>query len=114
MKHTFQSLVFIAGILLILLPFLSIAQPGAGITNSIQNCGKWTPTGSMETARWKHTATLLNNGKVLVAGGRDVSGNFTATAELYDPATGSWTSTGSMATPRGWFTATLLADGRVL
>ena len=101
MKLKFQSLAFIAGILHLLLPFISIAQPGTGITNSTQSCGKWAATGSIQTARWNHTATLLNNGKVLVAGGGvDASGNVTATAELYDPATGSWTSTGSMITAR--------------
>jgi hypothetical protein len=114
MKLTFQSLACIASILYILLPFISNAQPGTGITNSVQSCGKWTPTGSMETARWSHTATLLNNGKVLVAGGRVDEENVTTTADLYDPATNSWTSTGSMNVPRLSHTATLLADGRVL
>src|SRR5262249_58810587 len=49
-------------------------------------------TGSLNTARLTHTATLLPNGKVLVAGG-DAVGN---SAELYDPASGSWTATGSL------------------
>src|SRR5690349_15742273 len=114
MKYIFQSLAFIASILCMLLPFLSIAQAGISNIDSTQSCGKWTLTGNMQTARWQHTATLLNNGEVLVAGGRMNAGNATATAELYDPATGNWTSTGSMTTPRAWFTATLLADGRVL
>ena len=47
--------------------------------------------------RDNHTATLLPNGKVLVAGGR--GGGFLASAELYDPATGTWTATGSLAAP---------------
>jgi hypothetical protein len=64
-----------------------------------QKPGTWTSTGSMKTAQSGHTATLLNNGKVLVAGGGDASHNVTATAELYNPATGTWTSTGSMTTP---------------
>jgi hypothetical protein len=114
MKHEFQSLACFASILLILLPLISIAQAGTDIPNTIQSCGKWTQTGSMNTARSSHRATLLNNGKVLVTGGVDASGNATATAELYDPATGSWNSTGSMVTPRRCHTATLLADGRVL
>src|SRR5262245_24205431 len=45
-------------------------------------------TGSLATARWFHTATLLPNGKVLVAGGWDASGAL-ASAELYDPASGT-------------------------
>ena len=62
--------------------------------------GTWSATGSMNTARAAHTATLLRNGKVLVAGGMDSSGDELASAELYDPATGSWSATGSMTTAR--------------
>ncbi len=47
-----------------------------------------------------HTATLLPNGKVLVAGGYDADPDTIASAELYDPATGTWTATGSLATDR--------------
>ena len=61
--------------------------------------GTWTATGSLATARYSHTATLLPNGKVLVAGGRGSSG-YLASAELYDPASGTWTATGSLATAR--------------
>lgn len=69
-------------------------------------------TGSMNTARVWHTATLLRNGKVLVAGG-GVAGEI-GTAELYDPATGSWRTTGSLQRARAFHTATLLANGKVL
>jgi N-acetylneuraminic acid mutarotase len=66
-------------------------------------------------ARFEHTATLLRNGKVLVAGGAiDAENRELTSAELYDPATGRWTTTGSMHWPRAQHTATLLADGRVL
>ena len=41
--------------------------------------------GSLNTARYAHTATLLNNGTVLVAGGLDVNGNLLASTEIYDP-----------------------------
>ena len=61
--------------------------------------GTWTATGSLATARYDHTATLLPNGKVLVAGGFD-SGSLLASAELYDPASGTWTATGSLGTAR--------------
>src|SRR5262245_41992294 len=54
-------------------------------------------TGSLSTARTAYTATLLQSGKVLVAGGQDASG-ILASAELYDPATGAWTATGSLST----------------
>ena len=65
------------------------------------------------TARNSHTATLLPNGQVLVAGGFTGISNL-ASAELYDPATGLWTTTGSMATARYRHTATLLPNGQVL
>lgn len=67
----------------------------------------------MTIARKAHTATLLRNGKVLVAGGSS-GGNVTASAELYDPETGTFEATSSMSTARGGLTATLLLDGRVL
>lgn len=68
---------------------------------------------TLATARVNHTATLLANGKVLVAGGSNSSGRLNS-AELFDPATGDWTTTGSMAYARTSHTATLLADGKVL
>jgi hypothetical protein len=64
----------------------------------------------------QHTATLLQNGKVLVAGGH-TNVNTTdvlATAELYDPATRAFAFTGSMNVPRWGHSATLLPDGKVL
>jgi hypothetical protein len=60
----------------------STAVPAVGSPNT------WTPTGSMTNARTHHTATLLANGEVLVAGGI-CSGGFTYpdnSAELYDPS----------------------------
>jgi Galactose oxidase, central domain len=73
----------------------------------------WTATGSLNAARFSHTATLLQNGTVLVAGGADALG-FPASAELYDPASGTWTATGSLNTARTYHTATVLPDGTVL
>ncbi len=76
---------------------------------------KFTLTGSLSVARTLHTATLLNNGKVLVTGGYTSTGTgVTNVAELYDPATGAWTSARFMTATRSEHTATLLADGRVL
>jgi hypothetical protein len=68
----------------------------------------------MTTARAAHTATLLPNGQVLVAGGKGDNYVSLASAELYDPATGVWTPTSSMSTARAYYTATLLPDGQVL
>src|SRR5205814_1768444 len=76
--------------------------------------GGWTPTGSMATARYYHTATLLNDGHVLVAGGYDDSMGYLTSSELYDHGSASWSPTGSMNHGREHETATLLQDGRVL
>ncbi len=67
----------------------------------------------MVTPHTGGTATLLRDGKLLVAGGSAAAGPLAA-AELYDPATGSWSATGTMSTPRTGHTATLLPDGKVL
>ena len=75
--------------------------------------GTWANTGSMNIDRFAHTATLLQNGQVLVAGGGGSAG-IQASAELYNPATGKWTFTGSMTTARYFHTAVLLPSGEVL
>jgi len=89
------------------------------VTTTAQAAGGFIPTGSLSTARSGHTATLLANGKVLVAGGSggfdEDSGHYsTASAELFDPATGTWSPTGSLRTAREAHTATLLPNGKVL
>ena len=80
--------------------------------------GTWAVTGSMHYERQFFTATLLHNGRVLVAGGvatcDDDFCSDNSQAELYNPATGTWTTTGSMHVKREQFTATMLADGEVL
>ena len=83
----------------------------------------WTPTGSLNVRRAIHMAILLPDGKVLAAGGRTCpsgpptacdSAFVTATAELYDPATGTWTPTGTMGEPRHTTSVVLLPNGTVL
>ncbi len=77
--------------------------------------GSFTGTGSMVTARSHAIATLLNNGKVLIAAGDgNGTGSFLATAELYDPAAGTFASTGNLNLGRDALVATLLNNGSVL
>ncbi len=77
--------------------------------------GSWAATGSLNVPRLQATGTLLENGRALVAGGRNFA--FTAShksAELYDPLTGAFALTGSMTSGRWSHTATLLPNGKVL
>ena len=77
--------------------------------------GTWAPlSADMYQARVGHTATLLKDGKVLLAGGKDASGQALATAELFDPAASSYAPLGNLAVAVWGHTATLLSDGTVL
>lgn len=94
--------------------------------------GAWSLTGSLATPRVNPTATVLGDGKVLVAGGCAVpKGNFTpytslcpsngtssssfvSSAELFDPTTGRFSGAGAMLARRWGHTSTLLGDGTVL
>ena len=74
----------------------------------------WTPAGLLLAGRGYHTATMLIDGKVLVAGGSGTTNVYLASAELYDPVTNMWTEAGSMSTARYQHTATRLVSGKVL
>ena len=76
--------------------------------------GTFSATGSMRTAREGHTATLLRDGRVLIAGGSDNGTHTLDSAEIYDPVAGAFSSAGHMTQPRIAHTATLLRDGTVL
>jgi hypothetical protein len=78
-----------------------------------QNPDAYTPTGNLTVPRTFHTATLVPNGNVFLAGGssRNIP---TSSTELYNPSTGTFTAAGDMTTPRYEHTATLLPDGKVL
>jgi N-acetylneuraminic acid mutarotase len=82
----------------------------------------WTTAGSMSTARYQHTATLVGSGNVLVVGGSNQpdqpSGcsctTYVASVDLYNPTSNAWTPTGALNTARESHTATLLSNGTVL
>jgi hypothetical protein len=86
----------------------------AGGTVVSQTPPFWRNTGNLNAVRGHHTATLLTNGKVLVAGGRDNGGNPLTSAELYDPALETWTTTGGLHLSRWGHSAVLLGNGKVL
>ncbi|CAF4751815.1 unnamed protein product, partial [Rotaria sp. Silwood2] len=67
----------------------------------------------MNYARRWHTATVLKNGKVLIAGGIGIDG-YLDSAELYDPPTRTWSIVDSMSSTRHMHTASLLPNGKVL
>jgi hypothetical protein len=86
---------------------LSRSAPGSAVTVRVslaRPAASFTSTGAMTVPRVGHTATLLNTGKVLVAGG------LTQTAEIYDPALAMFIATGAMSEVRSNHTATLLND----
>jgi N-acetylneuraminic acid mutarotase len=89
------------------------AHADTEIYNPVSNA--WTAGPAMRTARYSHTATLLDDGRVLVVGGNGGArvGQL-ASAEIFDPARGAWNAAPEMSVARVEHTATLLRDGRVL
>jgi hypothetical protein len=77
--------------------------------------GKCRPAGDLNAPRSAHTATLLQDGRVLVVGGRGSDATTELkSAELFDPKTSKWKAAAALAIGRAGHTATLLQDGRVL
>jgi hypothetical protein len=76
--------------------------------------GTFTATGSMNTPREGHTATLLRDGRVFVAGGSDNGTHTLDSTEIYDPRSGTWSFAGHMTVPRVAQVAVLLGSGNVL
>ncbi len=80
--------------------------------------GSFTAASSLLQARYNHTATLLKDGKVWFAGGRNplilATGGYLVTTERYDPGTGNFQSASPMIEARSNHTATLMGDGKVL
>ena len=76
--------------------------------------GNWLLASPMTIARGFHTATVLDDGRVLIVGGYTSLDTDTARVEIFDPATNTFNETGSLRTARHGHSATLLTDGRVL
>jgi hypothetical protein len=74
----------------------------------------WRATGSLATAHSDHTASLLEDGSVLVTGGYNVEDDVLATCEQYDPLKGSWSAAASLHQRRSDHEAVVLGDGSVL
>ena len=106
-RPLFLLIVILAG------SWLLLVSPALKV--SADSGGRVVPTGNTVEARFDHTATLLPDGKVLIAAGMERNGVIDPTAEVYDPHTKQFVSAGKMQTPRGWgVTATLLPEGKVL
>src|SRR4029453_1631752 len=89
MKRTKNIARHALGLILALVGLMSVATFALEPVALARVDPSWIPTGSMNTPRVNHTATLLLNGKVLVAGGYN-AGTILNSAELYDPASGTW------------------------
>ena len=76
-----------------------------------------SPAGTLARERYDHTATLLPDGRVLVAGGssgRDPDVAPIASLEVWDPRTSTFSPAGQLRTARSGHAALLLGDARVL
>src|SRR5450759_4733241 len=100
MMRAIHRLRHVGGLFVALVFALSLPLAAHAVTNT------WSAAGSLTTARYVHTATLLPPGQVRVAGGSGTSGPL-ASAEPSDAATNTWSAAGSLTTARNYHTATL-------
>lgn len=99
-------------LLALLAAFLLSVASSVAMPLPAQAAPTWTNVASLHYGRSGHTATLLPNGKVLVAGG--YNNGYLSSAEVYDPNANTWTTVASMNTAHPGHTATLLPSGKVL
>jgi hypothetical protein len=102
----------LTAIILIAVPTFVNAQTNS--KPSATQPGQITSTGNLSVRRFSQSATLLPNGKVLIAGGMERNGKYDASAELYDPRSGEFTPAGNMSSAREGHAAILLRNGKVL
>jgi hypothetical protein len=101
------------------LPGVSTPAAGSLLPSTIAEVfdpesGSFSDTGRLvDGQRFGHAAVTMRDGRVLIAGGKNVGGPL-ASAEIYDPSTGLWRRTANMRAPRYRPGAVLLQDGRVL
>lgn len=94
---------------------LIVSMFALGSAPRMSTIGSLVAVGNMIVPRFSHTATLLPNGKVLIAGGMHRNGTTQAAAEIYDPVTGRFAPAEKLVSARGFgSTATLLPNGKVL
>ena len=111
-------------ILALMLTLISLMPPSKGIViatdilrsedTNIGDAGVINLVRRMTVQRASHTATLLPDGKVLVAGGFAGNEHSLSSAEIFDPTKNTFVSTGNMNATRTGHTATLLPNGKVL
>jgi N-acetylneuraminic acid mutarotase len=115
MGHPMAGVAYLLIILAVLVALIAGALAVGELRRQTARLSAWTPSRPLLEARGSDTATLLDDGRVLVVGGiggpNDVP---LASAELYDPRTATWAAAGRMTTPRAGHATTLLPDGKVL
>ena len=96
-------------------PFVDYAKPATAVAELFDpRTGQVTRTGDMDRPRALHTATLLDDGRVVIVGGEQEGTMSQDSIEVFDPAQGTFSAAGAMTGPRQGHSATLLRDGRIL
>lgn len=116
-RTSYGSALLTDGRVLLVGGFNQFVSDGDGILDSTEilapRTGGWLPGPDLAVARWGHTATVLSDGRILVAGGLSAAAE-QSSCEIFDPATQAWSPTGGMLEGRGFHAAVRLPDGKVL